>query len=81
MSGFIPTVPGFDLALDALDGLPVAIAHGALDPVISVELGRDARDRARAAGADVAYRETEVPHILDPRVVPAIAGWLDGRFA
>jgi phospholipase/carboxylesterase len=80
MSGFIPTVPGFDLQLDGLDGLPVAITHGSQDPVISADLGRDARDRARAAGADVVYRETEVPHIVDPRVVPGLVEWLDKRF-
>ena len=80
MSGFIPTVPEFELAVDGLGGLPVAITHGALDPVIRVEFGRDARDRMRGAGADVVYRETEVPHIVDPRVVPGIADWLDARF-
>jgi phospholipase/carboxylesterase len=80
MSGFMPTVPGFELQLEGLDGLPVAITHGAQDPVISADLGRDARDRARAAGADVVYRETEVPHIIDPRVVPGLTDWLDKRF-
>jgi phospholipase/carboxylesterase len=80
MSGFIPTVPGFELQLDGLDGLPVAITHGSQDPVIPADLGRDARDRARAAGADVVYRETEVPHIVDPRVVPGLVEWLEKRF-
>jgi phospholipase/carboxylesterase len=80
MSGFIPTVPGFELQLEGLDGLPVAITHGSQDPIISADLGRDARDRARAAGADVVYRETEVPHIVDPRVVPGLVEWLDKRF-
>ena len=81
MSGFIPTVPGFELQLEGLDGLPVAITHGALDPVISVELGQAARDRAKAAGADVAYRETNVPHIVDVRLVPGLKDWLDARFS
>ena len=81
MSGFIPTVPGFELQLEGLGGFPVAITHGAEDPVISVELGRQARDRAQAAGADVAYRETDVPHIVDPRLIPGLVGWLDKRFA
>jgi phospholipase/carboxylesterase len=80
MSGFVPTVPGFELQLEGLGGLPVAITHGALDPVIPVEFGHDARDRARAAGASVAYRETEVPHIVDPRVVPGLVDWLEQRF-
>ena len=77
MSGFIPTVPDFELQLA---GLPVAISHGSLDPVISVELGRQARDRARAAGAEVVYRETDVPHIVDPRIVPGLVDSLDKRF-
>ena len=51
MSGFIPTVPDFELQLDGLGGFPVAITHGTLDPVISVDLGRQARDRAREAAA------------------------------
>jgi phospholipase/carboxylesterase len=81
MSGFIPTVPDFELQLDGLSGFPVAITHGVDDPVISVELGRQARDRAQAAGADVTYRETDVPHIVDPRLIPGLADWLDRRFA
>ena len=81
MSGFLPEVPGFELQLEGLAGLPVAITHGALDPVIGVRFGQDARDRTRAAGADVAYRETGVPHIVDPRVVPGLVDWLDRRFA
>jgi phospholipase/carboxylesterase len=81
MSGFIPTVPDFELQLEGLDGLPVAITHGSLDPVISNEFGQAARDRVKAAGADVAYRETDVPHIVDPRLIPVLVDWLDKRFA
>jgi phospholipase/carboxylesterase len=80
MSGALPTVPGVELQLDGLAGLPVAITHGTQDPIISIEIGQDARDRARAAGADVVYRETDVPHIVDPRVVPGLVTWLDARF-
>jgi phospholipase/carboxylesterase len=80
MSGALPAVPGFVLQLDGLDGLPVAITHGSQDPLVAVERGQDARDRATAAGANVVYRETEVPHIIDPRVVPGLVTWLDGRF-
>jgi phospholipase/carboxylesterase len=65
-SGFIPTVEGFDLALDEPDGLPVSIAHGSLDPVISVEFGRAARERLTAAGFDVRYREDPVAHTIAP---------------
>jgi len=42
LSGFVPTVEGFDL--DLTPPLPpIAIGHGTLDPVIPVEFGRAAR--------------------------------------
>ena len=46
MSGFIPEVEGFELDLERA-GLPIAITHGTLDPIISVEF---ARSRPPAAG-------------------------------
>jgi predicted esterase len=45
-----------------------------------VRFAHEARDRARAAGADVLYRETDVPHMIDPRVVPGLVEWLAKRF-
>ena len=56
LSGFLPTVEGFELDLAKASDLPVAIGHGTQDPVIAVEFGRDARDRLAAAGARVTYR-------------------------
>jgi phospholipase/carboxylesterase len=67
LSGFLPTVDGFDLDLAKARGLPVAIGHGTHDPVISVEFGRDARDRLTEAGARVTYRESPMPHTIDPQ--------------
>lgn len=79
MSGFIPTVPGFEVDPANLDGLPVAIVHGAHDPIISVDFGRTAHERARAAGASVLYRESDVPHTVDPGVLPQLQAWLRQR--
>ncbi len=76
LSGFIPTVPGFELDPGVLEGLPVAIAHGSLDPVIPVDFGRDAHARTRQAGADVTYLETAVGHTLDPRIFRMLPAWL-----
>jgi phospholipase/carboxylesterase len=67
LSGFLPTVEDFELDLAKAAGLPVAIGHGTDDPVISVEFGRDARDRFVEAGAQVTYRESPMPHTIDPR--------------
>jgi phospholipase/carboxylesterase len=76
LSGFMPTVEGFELVLDGRDGFPVAIGHGTQDPVIPVTFGRQARDRLIAAGADVLYRESPVPHTVDPRELPAFTAWI-----
>jgi phospholipase/carboxylesterase len=75
LSGFVPTVPGFELDLEP--PLPsVAIGHGTLDPVISVEWGRRAREQLKAAGADVLYREYPLPHAVDPVFLAELAPWV-----
>ena len=68
LSGFIPTVEGWEPDLEP-PFPPIAIAHGLNDAVIPVEFGRQARDRLEAAGAEVWYRESPIPHSIDPRVV------------
>jgi len=77
LSGFIPTVEGFELGLDG-ELPPVAIGHGAHDPVIGVEWGRRARARLEAAGAAVTYRESPLQHAIDPAFVRELAAWLPG---
>jgi phospholipase/carboxylesterase len=68
-SGFIPRVEGFELDLEGRAGLPVSISHGSLDPIISLEWGRDARERLEDAGLAVRYREDPVPHTISPAAV------------
>jgi phospholipase/carboxylesterase len=77
LSGFIPTVEGFELG-DA-SGLPVAIGHGAYDPVIGVQFGRSARERLEAAGAEVTYRESPMAHSVDPAYLDELRGWVSAR--
>jgi phospholipase/carboxylesterase len=76
LSGFLPRVEGFELDLAKAAGLPVAIGHGTHDPVISVEFGRDARDRLLEAGASVTYRESPMPHTIDPAFLGELPAWL-----
>jgi phospholipase/carboxylesterase len=66
LSGFMPTVDGFELDLESRAGLPVAVGHGEYDPIIGVEWGRDARKRLTEAGVDLTYREYPLPHAVDP---------------
>jgi phospholipase/carboxylesterase len=75
LSGFIPVVDGFEPDLSP-PLPPVAIGHGTLDPVISVEFGRRARATLEEAGADVLYRESPIPHTIDPRFLAELTGWV-----
>ena len=81
LSGFMPEVEGFELDLANLDGYPIAIAHGSLDPIIPVEFGRNAAERVRAAGADLLWRESAVPHTIDPRVLPELQAFVSAAIA
>ena len=76
LSGFMPVVERLELDLGGLDGYPVQIAHGSLDPVISVEWGRAARDALTSAGAEVGYHEAPLPHTIDPRIVPELQAFV-----
>jgi len=75
LSGFIPTVRGFELDLDR--PLPaIAIGHGTYDPIISVDFARQARDVLVHAGADVLYRESPIPHTIDPNFLRELIPWI-----
>jgi len=77
LSGFVPSVPGLELDLER--PLPrIAIGHGALDPVISVEWGRRARALLEQAGADVVYGESPLlGHGVDPAFLESLVPWVE----
>jgi phospholipase/carboxylesterase len=79
LSGFIPTVDGFELDLSSIP--PVAIGHGTLDPIISVEFGRAAHKLLEDAGARVVYGEYPLPHAVDPRFLDELRPWLADALA
>jgi phospholipase/carboxylesterase len=66
MSGFLPRVDGWPLSPERLAGVPVAIAHGTLDPVIPAQFAAEAAATLEAAGADVLRLQSPVPHMVDP---------------
>ena len=70
MVGFIPHVAQHPLDLVTDGRPPVTIVHGSIDPDIDVSFGRAARDELVAAGLDVTYRETPVPHTIDAAWLP-----------
>ena len=74
-SGFVPTVAGWQPGLASRTGLPVFIAHGRRDPIMSVDFAREARDLLEAGGL-ASYHESDVAHQIDPAHLAAAREWL-----
>ena len=70
LSGFVPTVPGWEPELSGRDGMRALIHHGAGDPVISVDFARRAHELLERGGIAHEYLETDAGHWLPPEVVP-----------
>ena len=81
LSGFLPEVPDFELELARRQGLRVAIGHGSLDPIIPVRFGQQAAERLAGAGLDVTYRESPMPHTVDPGFLAELRPWLESAIA
>ena len=75
LSGFMPTVEGFELDLSP-PLPPIAIGHGTADSMIPVDWGRKARAALVDAGADPLYRESPIPHTIDPRFLRELCDWV-----
>jgi phospholipase/carboxylesterase len=56
--------------------VPVFQAHGLLDPLISVQRGREARDQLGAAGFNVEWHQYAMEHSVCNEEIADIAGWL-----
>jgi phospholipase/carboxylesterase len=77
LSGFIPTVEGWQPDLASRAGLPALIAHGRRDPVIEVGFGREAARTLGEAGLEVEYLEFDGAHHVEPSQLPAMRAWLE----
>jgi phospholipase/carboxylesterase len=77
-SGFIPTVEGWQADLEPRHGLPVFIAHGRADQVISIQFAHRARTELEAVGMPVEYHEGAGGHQIDPTALGASINWLAG---
>lgn len=73
LSGFIPSVDGWETDLAGRKDLAIYIHHGSADPVIGVGFGRAARDALRAGGLEPAYRETPVGHGVPSEILDEVA--------
>ena len=61
---------------EANQGLPIFQAHGLLDPMVAYARGEEARDRLRALGYDVRWREYSIQHEVSPEEIQDVGTWL-----
>jgi len=76
LSGFVPTVDGWQPELGGREATRAFIAHGRNDPVMEVAFARRARELLEAGGLPVSYHESDAGHHIDPEHVPAMVDWL-----
>jgi phospholipase/carboxylesterase len=81
MSGFIPTVEGWQPDLAGRRHVRVLIAHGRNDPVMDVGFARAARETLESGGLDVSYHESDAAHQIDAAHVPAAVDWVAATLA
>jgi phospholipase/carboxylesterase len=75
-SGFVPTVDGWEPALEDRQGTRAFIAHGCRDPIMEIGFARRARELLEGGGLEVEYHESDVAHSIDPAHLEAARGWL-----
>ena len=81
LSGFVPTVEGWDPELEDRGALPVFIHHGENDPIIPVGFGRRAAQVLERAGLDVDYLETPAPHAVPLEAITQARGLVERALA
>lgn len=63
----------------ALNGMPVLIVNGNMDPIVPSEVHRKLADTLRGLGADVRYEVLSASHQLTRQDLAIAAGWLNAR--
>jgi phospholipase/carboxylesterase len=78
-SGLLPKEDKMKYQWDNLNGISFFIAHGTNDPIVPVELSRQAHQRFMDAKADVLYREYPIPHTISEESLSDAAVWLQQK--
>ena len=76
LSGFIPTVDGWEPDLAGRPDQRAFVAHGRTDPVIGVGFARRATELLESSGLAVEYHESDVAHQIDPANIAPAVKWL-----
>jgi phospholipase/carboxylesterase len=75
-SGHIPEMNGIVYRWNDLASISIFVAHGSLDPVVPVALGRRARELLTKSNADFVYKEYPISHTIAEESLADISGWL-----
>lgn len=81
MSTYLPFPARIDAEVSrANSDVPVLMCHGRTDPVVPIEMGREARDALVSNGQAVEWREYAMDHEVCGAELTEIARWLRGVF-
>jgi len=75
-SGFVPIVDDWEPSLEDRQGTRAFVAHGRRDPIMEVGFAQRARELLEAGGLEVAYRESDIGHQIDPAHLADATAWL-----
>ena len=75
-SGLLPQHERLSYRWDDLGALSFFIAHGEQDPIVPIELGRQAHRQLVQAHANVLYREYPIQHTISDESLSDISTWL-----
>ena len=65
-------------ATDASASVPIFLAHGSIDPVISIDLAKQSREQLQQQGLEVEWHEYDgMPHSVSEQELFHIAEWLE----
>lgn len=82
LSGYIPMHENLIKDLNQANRrLPIFLAHGIQDPVVSLERGESARDTLEKLGYQVQWKTYEMPHSVHPQEITDISYFLKSIFA
>ncbi len=62
-----------------LEQLPTLVIHGTQDPMISIEMARQSRDRLAELRVPATYREFEMGHEINQDALRTLLEWLDEK--
>jgi phospholipase/carboxylesterase len=75
-SGLLPQDDMLKYRWNDLDGISFFIAHGTQDPIVPVELSRQAYQRLMQVNANVVYHEYSIQHTISEESLNDAARWL-----